>query len=272
MTKKTILISNDDGIKALGINALIGAMSALGDVWVVAPDRERSAASNSISLHEPLRSQIVAPQHIALSGTPTDSVYIALHHFLKKKPDLVVSGINHGVNLGSDVLYSGTISAAMEGAVNGIPAIAFSADLPIFKPGFEGNLTSKHFESAALVATELAQAVLERPLTPGLLLNVNIPWLNEDRPRGVKLCQLGHHTNSWKNSVQECVDPRGKTYYWIGGTRAEVDEVPDSDHAALAEGWVSLTPVHADLTAHHAMKEVKRLQVQNLCWGEDRFT
>jgi 5'-nucleotidase len=232
-----ILVSNDDGHFSEGLRALVDAVSPLGEVWVVAPDREQSAASHSISLHRPLRMKEVRPRWYSVDGTPTDCAYLALNHILKDaRPHLMVSGINHGANLADDVTYSGTVAAAMESALLGVPSIAFSL------------VARRHFDftAAARFARALAGAALERPLPPRMLLSVNVPG-DVAEPRGYRLTRLGKHTYGYE--VVENTDPRGRKYYWIGGTEYQHEDIPGSDcNAVFLEKAISVTPLHLDLS------------------------
>ena len=239
-----ILVSNDDGYFSDGIQALVDAVSPLGEVWVVAPDREQSAASHAISLHRPLRIKEIRERWFAVDGTPTDSAYLAIHHILKDdRPQIMVSGINHGANLADDVTYSGTVAAAMEGALLGVPAIAFSL---VSHSPFD-------FKHAARFAHALVKAALARPLPPRMLLNVNIPGGVD--PQGFAVTRLGRH--SYGYDVKENVDPRGRKYYWIGGSEYEHEDIPGSDcNAVHLEKRVSITPLHLDLTDHSRLAEL----------------
>ncbi|MEO8605874.1 MAG: 5'/3'-nucleotidase SurE [bacterium] len=233
-----ILISNDDGIRAAGIRALEAALAPLGDVWVVAPDREQSAASHSLSLYRPLRVEQLDERHFAVDGTPTDSVNLAINGIMKPKPDLVVSGINHGGNLGDDVTYSGTVSAAMEGTLLGIPSIAVS-------------LVSRQatdFAPAAEFAARLVGVVCQRGLPRDTLLNVNVPALPADQLLGFRITRQGKRR--YGDAIVEHLDPRGRKYYWIGGE--DLGFVPDegTDCSTVASGYISVTPLHLDLTNH----------------------
>jgi 5'-nucleotidase len=231
-----ILVSNDDGIVADGVKALAEAMQGLDDeVWVVAPEAEQSATSHAISIHRPLRIRQVRERWYAVDGTPTDCSYIALNHLLKgRRPRLMVSGINHGPNLADDVTYSGTVAAAMEASILGIPAIAFSL---VSRERFE-------FGPAARFARALVSAALGQELSPNMLLNVNIP-LGE--PRGYEVTRLGKH--SYGYGVVEKVDPRGRKYYWIGGNEYQHEDIAGSDcNAVLRDRLVSVTPLQLDLT------------------------
>jgi len=251
MARPLILVSNDDGHFSDGIQALAGAMQDLGEVVVVAPEAEQSAASHAISLHRPLRIKEIRPSWFAVDGTPTDCAYLAINHVLRgRKPALMVSGINHGPNLADDVTYSGTVAAAMESSMFGVPAIAFSLAT---RKGFE-------FTHAARFARELCASALARPLRPGMLLNVNIP---SGEIRGYRVARLGKH--SYGFDVIENVDPRGRKYYWIGGNEYQFEETPGTDvHAVLRDGLVSVTPLHLDLT-----DEVTRLEVEG--WGVEGY-
>jgi 5'-nucleotidase len=238
-----ILVSNDDGHQSEGIRALAAAMEELGEVWVVAPESEQSASSHAISIHRPLRLREVRPRWYAVDGTPTDCSWLGIHHVLRgRRPAIAVSGINHGPNLADDVTYSGTVAAAMEASIIGVPAIAFSL-------AGRGELT---FAPAARFARALVAAALARPLPPGLLLNVNVPPGVE--PEGYVVTRLGKH--SYGSEVVEKKDPRGRSYFWIGGNEYQHEDIPGSDcNAVLREQRVSVTPLNLDLT-DDAMREV----------------
>ena len=233
-----ILLSNDDGIRAPGLEALAAAF-AEDEVWVVAPDREQSATSHSISLHRPLRVVEVGPRRFAVDGTPTDAVYMGLNLILKgRRPDLVISGVNHGPNLGTDVLYSGTVAAAMEGALLGRHAIAVSLAAP----------APHAFEHAATFAAALARRVLRDPPPSPVLLNVNLP---AGPVKGYRFVRLGRRT--YGNEVVENRDPRGRAYYWIGGEGGVNEDIPHSDcNCVYQDGLVAVTPIHLDWT-HDAL-------------------
>lgn len=253
MTRPRILLSNDDGYLAEGLNTLATHLRDVGDVWVVAPDRERSATSHAISLHKPLRIREVSDRSFAIDGTPSDCVYIALHHIMDGPPDIVVSGVNHGANLGTDVIYSGTVSAAMEGAVLGYRAVAVSLCLPENHNREE----PPRFDTAARVACEIVTSALPRPMPSGVLLNVNVPNRTYDDLAGIKLCRLGF--TQWQDNFEARLDPRGRPYYWIGGERCGHDDIPDSDNNAIAEGIVAVTPVHYDVTDYRSFAYVRSL-------------
>src|SRR5574337_379598 len=224
-----ILVTNDDGIHSPGISALAKALAAIGEVWVVAPDRERTAVAHAVTLHKPLRLHELSPRTYAVNGTPVDCVNLALLKVMPKPPALVVSGINKGVNLGDDVMYSGTVSAAVEGTILGIPSMAVSQ---------EGEERFR-FEVGTHYAVRVACLVLERGLPDETLVNVNVP----DRPLsavlGVRVTCLSRRR--FDNPIIEKMDPHGRSYYWIAGTRVSWSRSKDADHEALAEGLVSLT-------------------------------
>ena len=231
-----ILVSNDDGYASEGVKALAEAMAPLGEVWVVAPEAEQSASSHAISIHRPLRIRQVRERWFAVDGTPTDCSYIAINHLMKDvRPALMVSGINHGPNVADDVTYSGTVAAAMEASILGVPSIAFSL-------AARGGLD---FTAAARFAHRLAESALGQPLPPSLLLNVNVP---AGAPDAYAVTRLGKH--SYGFDVVEKVDPRGRKYYWIGGNDYQHDDIAGSDcNAVYKDRVVSVTPLHLALTA-----------------------
>lgn len=243
------LISNDDGIQSEGLKALAEELSAIGEVFVVAPDREQSAKSHAISLHRPLRIREVAERWWSVDGTPTDSVYIALHHLLReRRPDVVVSGINYGANLADDVTYSGTVAAAMEACLLGVPAIAVSL----------AGRDTFDFGPAARFARGIAAEVAERKLPRGVLLNVNVP---ETEPSGYRVTRLGKRV--YGSAVMEQTDPRGRKYYWIGGGESGHEDIAGSDcNAVYDEGLVSVTPLHLDLTAYRSLEGLGSWQIE----------
>ncbi len=248
-----ILVSNDDGIHARGLHALVEAVEPLGEVWVVAPEKEQSATSHSLSLHHPLRIRKERERWFAVDGTPADCVYVAINHLLKDHaPTLVISGINHGPNLADDVIYSGTVAAAMEGCMLGFPAIAFSL---VSRKHFE-------FEHAAVFAHSLVKAALASPLPPRLLLNVNMPAYGAIS--GYEVTRLGRH--SYGADVIEKEDPRGRRYYWIGGTGYEHVKEPGTDVTAVHDDRrASVTPLMLDLTQHEFLAPLR-------AWKLDGFT
>src|SRR5688572_10775297 len=231
-----ILVSNDDGYASEGVKALAEAVAPLGEVWVVAPEAEQSASSHAISIHRPLRIREVRERWFAVDGTPTDCSYIAINHLMKgQRPRLTVSGINHGANLADDVTYSGTVAAAMESSLLGVPAIAFSL---VSRGPFD-------FGPAARFARALVSAALAEDLPPNLLLNVNVPGGTD--PQGYAVTRLGKHTYGFE--VIEKVDPRGRKYYWIGGNEYQHEDIPGSDcNVVLRERRISVTPLQMDLT------------------------
>ena len=239
-----ILVSNDDGYLARGIIALAAALSEIADVVVVAPDRNHSGASNSLTLHSPLRIHQVDDTHYFVNGTPSDCVHMALSGFLDLEPDIVVSGINHGANLGDDVIYSGTVAAAMEGRFLGLPAIAVSL------AGSHGT----HFDTAARVAVDLVSRLQEKPLTSDVILNVNVPDRPYDELTGMRSTRLGFRHRS--EPVIRETDPRDRTIYWIGPAGDGQDAGPGTDFLAIDEGSVAVTPIKVDLTRHEAIPEI----------------
>ena len=240
---KRILLTNDDGIHAPGLKRLEEALASVGDIVVVAPDKEMSASSQSISTHTPLRVRQLDETHYAVSGTPADTVIIALYHILPQKPDLVVSGINPGGNLGESVVYSGTVAAAMEATLHGVPSFAISL------------ATRKHqdFTSSAGFAAQLAAKVLEEGLPEGVMLNVNVP---RHEVRGVRMTRQSQKIS--QNLVVEKKDPRGRSYYWLDET-VELDQAePDSDYAAILAHEISVTPLHVDRTHYPSLDHLTR--------------
>ena len=238
-----ILLSNDDGIDAPGLAALERAMADLGELWVVAPMVEQSGRSHALTLHEPLRARQDGPRRFAVSGTPADCVYLAVHGLCPERPDLVVSGVNRGANLGDDVHYSGTVAAAQEGALSGVKALAVSLDLDGSPAG-----ASLHFDTAARLAREVAARLMVALTPPHELLNLNCPNLPWEDLRGLRITHMGRRR--YGSTVHVKTDPRGRTYYWLGGEHEAFDAAPDSDGRAIDEGYGSLTPLRADRTAH----------------------
>ncbi len=239
-TRLRILLSNDDGVHAEGIHTLAQALSPFADITIVAPDRNRSGASNSLTLEQPLRVNEIAPNTYSVQGTPTDCVHFALNELMKDDlPDLVLSGINHGANLGDDVLYSGTVAAAMEGHFLGVQAIALS-------------LAGKvNFATAAQVAIELVEQHLKQPIPTNRLLNVNIPDRRYADLAGTQVTRLGarHHAEDMIKQK----DPRGHDIYWLGPPGKEQDAGEGTDFYAIEQGFVSITPLQVDLTAHESI-------------------
>ena len=242
---KTILVTNDDGITSSGLHTLAAAMRALGTVYIVAPEREQGAVGHSLTLHKPLRINRIGRRIFSTNGTPSDCVTLAVKQLLKTPPMLVISGVNQGVNLGDDVTYSGTVSAAMEGTLWGIPSVAVSQ---------EGKGVFK-FRTAAFYALRVARAVLRYGLPQDTFLNVNVPDRSRMSIAGVKITCLSRRR--FVDPVVEKVDPRGRTYYWIAGTRVSWERCNDSDSEAVRQGMVSVTPLHMDLTHYDAAKQLQ---------------
>lgn len=247
-----ILVTNDDGIHSNGLQALSRSLSTLGSVIVVAPDRERSAIGHSLTLHSPLRADEIAPDKFAISGTPTDCVNLGIHGLLNTKPDLVVSGINKGGNLGDDLTYSGTVAAAMEATLMGVPSFAVSLDSSSF--------TLEDFQPAAAIAAEVAKLVLANGLPADTFLNVNVPG---GTPCGVQLTRQGKRRYSDK--VEKKFDPRGRAYYWIGGGELGFHDVAGTDFHAIQNNSVSITPLHLDLTNYRSFESLSSWDFDSLC-------
>jgi 5'-nucleotidase len=235
-----ILLSNDDGYQARGLRTLARHLAEIADVVVVAPDRNRSGASNSLTLETPLRVERVEDNVYYVNGTPTDCVHIAISGLLEQPPDVLISGINHGENLGDDVLYSGTVAAAMEGRFLGIPSIAVS---------LVGG--GEHFATAADLARRVVERNLTDPLPKDTILNVNVPDLPAAKIKGLKATRLGFRHKS--EPVVKALDPKNRPIYWIGPSGAGDDAGPGTDFHAVAEGYVSVSPIKIDLTAHTAL-------------------
>jgi 5'/3'-nucleotidase len=240
-----ILVTNDDGVYSPGLKILANALKHLGDVWTVAPDREQSAVSHSLTLHRPLLVEEVMDKVYAVNGTPTDCVNVAVHGILPGRPDLVVSGINKGANLGDDVTYSGTVSAALEAAIMGIQSFAVSM---VAREDFL-------FQTAADYAARLAAQVIRDGLKKDTLLNVNVPNLMPEEIKGVRITQQGRRV--YTGSVLARIDPRGKKYYWIGGEMENWIKDPAADHEAVRKGYISVTPLMLDLTDHGYLDKIK---------------
>ena len=239
------LISNDDGIDAAGIEVLAERMAALGQVTIVAPDQNRSGASNSLTLDSPVRIRELGERRYRVTGTPSDCVHIALTGLLDKDPDIVVSGINSGANLGDDVIYSGTVAAAMEGRFLGLPAIAVSL---VFQERPE------HYASAAEAVALLVERLRRNPLPADTILNVNVPDLPWEEIRGFEVTRLGHRHRA--EPVVRMLDPRGRPMYWIGAAGPGQDAGPGTDFDAVRRGYISITPIHVDLTRYQALEQV----------------
>ncbi len=246
-----ILVTNDDGIQSAGLLALRRALDEVGETAVMAPDRNWSAAGRYRKLFDPLRAWDVilsdGSSAMTCNGTPADCVALAVMGLLPRKPDLVVSGINYGANLGNDLLYSGTVAAAMEGLAFNIPSIAVSL--------YGGKEKLWDFRAAAAAAARLAQSVAERGLPPGILLNVNVPPGSPEQIAGLRIARLGQRT--YRDELVVRYDPRGCPYYWVGSEDPEDHAEGGTDVAAIAEGYISVTPIHLDLTGHGWIDELR---------------
>jgi 5'-nucleotidase len=241
-----ILCTNDDGYMATGLRVLAEAARSLGRVTVVAPDREQSATSHSLTLHHPLRSRRAPDGTLVVDGTPTDCVILAVNALLEERPDFCLSGVNHGPNMGEDVLYSGTVAAAMEATVLGIPSVALSFNGPNFE-SIEGWLGT--------LRRLLPRLVRPEALPRATLLNVNLPDIPPEEVKGIRVTSLGERRYS--DSLTRALDPSGKEYFWIGGGSSKWRGGDDSDFRALEEGYVSVTPLHLDLTSYDLIEEIR---------------
>ncbi len=239
-----ILLSNDDGVYAQGLNVLAETLRNHAHIDIVAPDRNRSGASNSLTLNTPMRVRKLDPTIISVEGTPTDCVHLAITGLLKEVPDMVISGINEGANLGDDTLYSGTVAAAIEGRFLGLPAIAIS---------LEGN-AYQYYETAAKVASILVNRLRITHLPPYTILNVNVPDVPFEKIEGWEVTRLGKRHRS--EPVIEQVDPRGHPIYWVGPAGSEADAGPGTDFYALRQGRVSITPLQVDLTSYQSFDDL----------------
>src|SRR5215216_8067591 len=243
-----ILVTNDDGVHSDGIKILAEVLSPLGAVTVVAPIQEASAIGHALTLRRPLRIETVAPNVFAIDGTPTDCVNIAITHILKDKPDLIVSGINKGWNLGDDVTYSGTVAGALEGALLGIPSIGVS---------LRQTRGDYDFQYAARAAAVMAEAILRQPLPPRTFLNINVP---KGEPKGYRVTVQAKRNHV--TSIAERHDPKGRPYYWIEEGQNEWEPHDRSDYQAVRDGYVSITPLQPDMTAHDALTYVESLPLE----------
>ncbi|MRX28376.1 5'/3'-nucleotidase SurE [Kangiella sp. HZ709] len=240
-----ILLSNDDGFFAPGINELYDHLSKIAEVTVVAPDRNRSGASNSLTLDQPIRAQKTERGFFSVTGTPTDCVHLGTHHLMQQAPDMVVAGINTGANLGDDALYSGTIAAAMEGRALGYTAVAISLN---------GHHCS-HYETAARVSINIIQKLIEKPLAKNRVININVPDLPYEKIKGFKLTRLGNRHRA--DTIIPAKDPKGRDIYWIGPQPEGQDVGEGTDFHAVENGYVSITPINVDLTAYNSFDEVE---------------
>ncbi len=250
LQKPLILITNDDGITAPGILALIEVMSESGDVLVVAPDKPQSAMGHAITINNTIYLNKISKENASItqyscSGTPVDCVKIAVHEILKQKPDLCVSGINHGTNSSINVIYSGTMSAAVEAGIEGIPAIGFS----LLDFAWDAN-----FEDVKSFVKKITLKVLEKGLPEGVILNVNLPKLKEHEIKGIKICRQAKA--QWVEKFDKRKTPQGKDYYWLTGDFVNQDKGEDTDEWALENGYVSVVPVQFDMTAHHTIQQL----------------
>jgi 5'-nucleotidase len=243
MSRMRILLSNDDGVNAPGLAALAEIFADIADLDVIAPDRNKSGASNSLTLDGPLRPHILKNGYISLEGTPTDCVHLALTGYLKYKPDFVVSGINEGVNLGDDVIYSGTVAAAMEARILGIPSIAVSLHEPAI-----------NYKTAAIVARQIIQRLQRDPLPSTTMLSVNVPDLPLNKLKGFEVTRLG--TRHSADPIIKGLDPRNREIYWVGPPGSGADAGPGTDFYAVKSEYVSITPIHIDLTHYSAFEKV----------------
>jgi 5'-nucleotidase len=241
-----ILVTNDDGIHAPGIIALAEALQSLGRVAVVAPDRERSAIGHALTLHHPLRAVELGPDRFAVDGTPTDCVNLGIHTLLEFSPDLVVSGINNGGNMGDDVTYSGTVSAAMEATLMGIPAFSISLVTSASNPDYS---------QAAAFAVRLADKVIREGIPDDTFLNVNVPDLPPARLLDAIVTTQGKRR--YEGMIIDKVDPRGRNYYWIGSVDLNFHDIEGSDYSAVSRGHISITPLHLDLTNYESISVLK---------------
>src|SRR3990167_8969166 len=239
-----ILVSNDDGVHAPGLNILVEMLNKIADVTVMAPDRNRSGASNSLTLDNPLRVVTAANGFYSVNGTPTDCVHIAVTGLLQEMPDVVVSGINEGGNLSDDVIYSGTVAAATEGRFLGLPAIAVSLVGP----------RCVHYNTAAQITKILLERLRETPLTTDTILNVNVPDVPFLELKGIQVTRLG--TRHLAEPTIKAVDPRGRKIYWVGMPGIAQDAGPGTDFYAVDSGYVSVTPLHVDLTQYSVLDEL----------------
>ena len=239
-----ILLSNDDGYRAPGLSAMVEAVSDFGEVTVISPNQDRSGASSSLTLTVPVRVEQIENGYFVCSGTPTDCVHLGITGFMPQEPDMIISGINNARNLGDDVLYSGTVGAAMEGRFLDLPAIAVSlaGDDPV------------HFDTAGNVVRQLLEKILQTPLSPSTILNINVPDLPRDQISGWQATRLGGRDRACP--AIKATDPVGKDLYWIGAAGVEQDAGPGTDFFAIAQGYVSITPLTADMTDRTRLAEL----------------
>jgi 5'-nucleotidase len=236
MERALILVTNDDGVASPALEVLVNSLLDIGEVWVFAPDREQSAVGHGVSLHRPLRAKKVRERWYMIDGTPTDCVLLAVRALLPRPPSAVVSGINTGPNLGDDVTYSGTVAGAYEGMLLGFPSVAIS----------NGGYEPTDYQTAGRVARRIVQEVLERGLPPDTVLNVNVPDVVYDELKGVRITRQG--LREFDDEIVARTDPRGNDYYWIGGLHIDSVGHPGTDMEAVKQGYVSVTPLHRNLT------------------------
>lgn len=244
--RSIILVTNDDGVHSPGIIALFMAMKELGDAYIVAPDRERSAVSHALTMHRPLKVEEIREHIYAVNGTPTDCVVIGANKILPERPALIVSGINKGGNIGDDITYSGTVSAAIEGTIMGIPSFAVSI---VGEKDF-------HLDTASYYSLEIARYILERSLPYDTLLNVNLPNLNKESIAGIRFTRQGKRL--YDNAIKETYDPKGGKHFWIGGGTPYWEHGEDTDIEAIQQGYISITPLHLDFTNYNALEFLKK--------------
>jgi 5'-nucleotidase len=241
-----ILLSNDDGVHAPGLQVLAEVLGEIAEIDVIAPDRDRSGASNSLTLINPFRPKILSNGFVSVQGTPTDCVHLALTGFFENRPDIVVAGINEGANLGDDVLYSGTVAAAMEARILGIPSIAVSLVGP----------EAFHFATAAMVTKQLVEKLQTEPLPAATILNVNVPDISLEKLRGFEVARLG--SRHMAEPISRGEDGHGRVIYWIGPSGPEEDAGPGTDFHAIKSGFVSVTPLQVDLTNYAAFEQLSK--------------
>lgn len=241
-----VLVTNDDGFFSKGIQYLAEALKELGEVYIVAPDRDRSAVSHALTMHRPLRVDLIRENCYSVNGTPTDCVVVGVKKLLPREPDLIVSGINKGANLGEDITYSGTVSAAIEGTILGVPSFAISlvGERPF------------RYETASYYAIKIAKFILEKHLPPDTLLNVNLPNKSLQEIKGIKITKQGKR--SYEDSIHEIFSPWGEKQYWIGGGIVSWQKMEGTDIQAIMENYASVTPLHIDLTNYQALDYLRK--------------
>ncbi|HEQ60802.1 MAG TPA: 5'/3'-nucleotidase SurE, partial [Firmicutes bacterium] len=248
-----ILVTNDDGIHSPGIRELARALATLGETWIIAPDRERSAVGHSFTINHPIRAKEIEPRVVITDGTPTDCVMFGCLGYLDKRPDLVVSGINQGPNLGDDVTYSGTVAAALEGTMLGVSSMAISLNYPRKKDN--SGLGEYHYQTASQVGRLIAEKLLHAELPEKTFLNINVPNVPFEQIRGLNLTRLGQRI--YQDRVIRRIDPQGKDYYWIGGEEPSWEKEEGTDFQAIEENKVSVTPITFDLTNYEALAKLQ---------------